>query len=105
MEPVPLRAAGLSAERRRSDAEHRSLELASRAVGIPGPPGRVAGGERSSRAWCQRARRDAGAAGPGAPGRGACCAFIISIVPLNFGAAAPFRLNPHFLQVVADSSF
>jgi hypothetical protein len=24
---------------------------------------------------------------------------------LNFGAAAPFRLNPHFLQVVAESSF
>jgi hypothetical protein len=40
----------------------------------------------------------------GAPGRGACW-FIISIVPLNFGAAAPFRLNPHFLQVVAESSF
>jgi hypothetical protein len=45
-----------------------------------------------------------GAAGPGAAGRGACW-FIISIVPLNFGAAAPFRLNPHFLQVVAESSF
>jgi hypothetical protein len=29
----------------------------------------------------------------------------MSIVPLNFGAAAPFRLNPHFLQVVAESSF
>ena len=29
----------------------------------------------------------------------------MSIVPLNFGAAAPFRLNPHFLQVVAGSSF
>jgi hypothetical protein len=24
---------------------------------------------------------------------------------LNLGAAAPFRLNPHFLQVVAASSF
>jgi hypothetical protein len=34
-----------------------------------------------------------------------CGAFIISMVPLNFGAAAPFRLNPHFLQVVAASSF
>src|SRR3954470_7836347 len=29
----------------------------------------------------------------------------MSIVPLNLGAAAPFRLNPHFLQVVAASSF
>jgi hypothetical protein len=27
------------------------------------------------------------------------------MVPLNLGAAAPFRLNPHFLQVVAASSF
>jgi hypothetical protein len=32
-------------------------------------------------------------------------AFIISIVPLNFGAAAPLRLNPHFLQVFDASSF
>jgi hypothetical protein len=53
-----------------------------------------------------------GAAGGGAPGAGAGAAglspagaFIISIVPLNLGAAAPFRLNPHFLQVVAASSF
>ena len=44
-------------------------------------------------------------AGAGAPGRRPAGAFIISIVPLNFGAAAPFRLNPHFLQVVAASSF
>jgi hypothetical protein len=34
-----------------------------------------------------------------------CGEFIISIVPLNLGAAAPLRLNPHFLQVVAASSF
>jgi hypothetical protein len=47
----------------------------------------------------------AGAAGAGAPGFGITGAFIMSIVPLNFGAAAPFRLNPHFLQVVAASSF
>jgi hypothetical protein len=30
-------------------------------------------------------------------------AFIISIVPLNFGAAAPLRLKPHFVQFVAES--
>jgi hypothetical protein len=29
----------------------------------------------------------------------------MSIVPLNLGAAAPFRLKPHFLQVLALSSF
>ena len=53
-----------------------------------------------------------GAATGGAPGAAAGAAgfgdigeFIMSIVPLNFGAAAPFRLNPHFLQVVAASSF
>jgi hypothetical protein len=47
----------------------------------------------------------AGAPGAGAPGFGTAGVFIMSIVPLNFGAAAPFRLNPHFLQVVAASSF
>lgn len=50
-----------------------------------------------------------GAAAPGAPlGRGTppCCGeFIISMVPLNLGAAAPFRLKPHFLQVFELSSF
>src|SRR5690606_24257056 len=46
------------------------------------------------------------AAGPAAPGRGTPCgAFIISMVPLNLGAAAPFRLKPHFLQVFELSSF
>ena len=29
----------------------------------------------------------------------------MSIVPLNFGAAAPLMLNPHFVQVVAVSGF
>lgn len=49
----------------------------------------------------------AGAAGGAAGGAPAPAAgeFIISIVPLNFGAAAPFRLNPHFVQVVAVSGF
>jgi hypothetical protein len=31
--------------------------------------------------------------------------WFISIVPLNFGAAAPFRLNPHFVHVDAVSEF
>ena len=62
----------------------------------------------------------AGAAGPGggaaAAGGGGTCGgggaveafpgwFIMSIVPLNLGAAAPFMLNPHFVQVVAVSGF
>jgi len=48
----------------------------------------------------------AAGAGAGAPaGFGTTGGFTMSIVPLNFGAAAPFRLNPHFLQVVAASSF
>lgn len=29
----------------------------------------------------------------------------MSIVPLNLGAAAPFKLKPHFVQVVACSVF
>ncbi len=41
---------------------------------------------------------------PGGRGTtGGAGVFIMSIVPLNFGAAAPFRLNPHFVQVVAAS--
>jgi hypothetical protein len=49
------------------------------------------------------------AAGGGAPnagvgGRGTAL-FIISMVPLNFGAAAPLRLKLHFEQVAADSGF
>jgi hypothetical protein len=31
--------------------------------------------------------------------------FIISMVPLNFGAAAPFRLKLHFEHVAAVSGF
>lgn len=48
-----------------------------------------------------------GGAGNGASGDagavGGC--WLISIVPLNFGAAAPFKLKPHFVQVVACSVF
>jgi hypothetical protein len=52
------------------------------------------------------------AAGEGAPaaGRGPVGALMsgmlfINMVPLNFGAAAPFRLNPHLPQVTAVSGF
>lgn len=51
-----------------------------------------------------------GGAGNGANGAngdagavGGC--WLISMVPLNFGAAAPFKLKPHFVQVVACSVF
>jgi len=65
----------------------------------------------------------AGAAGAAGPGGGAAAGggatggggteadfaapgwFIMSIVPLNFGAAAPLMLNPHLVQVVAVSGF
>lgn len=43
---------------------------------------------------------------PGAPipaGMGGCC--VINIVPLNFGADAPLRLNPHLTHVDAVSEF
>lgn len=51
-----------------------------------------------------------GAAGDGGAGRGGAAGappgvFIMSIVPLNFGAAAPLRLKPHFVQAVAVSGF
>lgn len=46
-----------------------------------------------------------GAAGAGSGALGTAGAFIISIVPLNFGAADPFKLKPHFEQVVAVSGF
>jgi hypothetical protein len=42
----------------------------------------------------------------GEPGRGTMGgALTINMVPLNFGAAAPFRLKPHFWHAVALSSF
>jgi hypothetical protein len=47
---------------------------------------------------------DPGAAG-GAPGSPGCCWLDMSIVPLNFGAAAPFKLKLHFVHVCAASSF
>jgi hypothetical protein len=53
----------------------------------------------------------AGAAGDGGAGLGGAApgappgVFIMSIVPLNLGAAAPLRLKPHFVQAVAVSGF
>jgi hypothetical protein len=44
------------------------------------------------------------AAGAGPPGRGPGL-FIMSIVPLNLGAAAPFNAKLHFAHVVALSAF
>src|SRR5262245_13332143 len=45
----------------------------------------------------------AGAVAP--PGAGGPGWLLISMVPLNFGAAAPFRLTPHFVHVDAVSEF
>jgi hypothetical protein len=42
---------------------------------------------------------------PGGDGGGTACWLDISIVPLNFGAAAPFKLKLHFEHVCAPSSF
>jgi hypothetical protein len=51
----------------------------------------------------------AGAAGAGGAAAGAGGAlggwFIMSIVPLNFGAAPPLRLKPHLVHVAAVSGF
>lgn len=50
-----------------------------------------------------------GAAGAGVAAAGAGGAlggwFIMSIVPLNFGAAPPLRLKPHLVHVAAVSGF
>jgi hypothetical protein len=68
---------------------------------LGGPPGR--GGSAAL----------VGGVGAGAPGGaggaagapGTPCWFIISMVPLNFGAAAPFKLKLHFEHVRAVSGF
>ena len=44
-----------------------------------------------------------GGAGMGGGADGGC--WLISIVPLNRGAAAPFNWNPHLVQLVAVSEF
>jgi len=43
--------------------------------------------------------------GGAAPPTGPACWLDMSIVPLNFGAAAPFRLKLHFVHVWAVSGF
>ncbi len=45
------------------------------------------------------------AAGRGPVGALMSGMLFINMVPLNFGAAAPFRLNPHLPQVTAVSGF
>lgn len=71
-----------------------------------GAPGGAAGGAGAagSGAGGGGAAGDGGAGLGGAPGAPPGV-FIMSIVPLNFGAAAPFRLKPHFVQAVAVSGF
>ena len=58
--------------------------------GAPGGPGGMGG--------------PAGGA-PGGRGGPAEGCWFMSMVPLNFGAAAPFRLKPHFVHVDAVSEF
>ena len=84
--------------------------FAAGAAGGDAAGGDAAGGDAAGAAG--GAPPAGGAGAPGAPpsgaappGRGTAGEFIMSIVPLNFGAAAPFRLNPHFEQVVAVSGF
>ncbi len=71
--------------------------------------GRAAGGAAIGGAAGGGAAGGAAGGGAGAAGGSAALgtagAFIISMVPLNFGAADPFRLNPHLEQVVAVSGF
>jgi hypothetical protein len=54
--------------------------------------------------WGAVGRAAAGAAGE-AGGFGRAGGVFISIVPLNFGADAPFKLKLHLLQVMAASGF
>src|SRR4051812_10658876 len=44
-------------------------------------------------------------AGPAGATGGAPGCWFMSMVPLNLGAAAPLRLNPHFVHVDAVSEF
>ena|SRR5437763_7765925 len=67
------------------------------------PPGPMAVGPAGGGAAAGEAAGAGGAAG--APGFAAPGWFIMSIVPLNLGAAAPLMLNPHLVQVVAVSGF
>ncbi len=84
---------------------------AAGAAGAGGTTPPAEGGATPSMVPLSAGRAAGAGAGAGPPagaasgGLGAGGAFIISIVPLNFGAAEPFRLNPHFVQVVAVSGF
>ena len=88
----------------RRDADHGPLELAR--DGCSG-----AGGDAEARGAPPIGPAAGAGAGAGmAPGDGAGAAgadgwFIISIVPLNFGAAAPLRWKLHFEQTCAASGF
>jgi hypothetical protein len=81
---------------------------------------RPAGGTPTTvpaRPWLGGPPRPGGAAGgpggmggpaggaPGGRGGPAEGCWFMSMVPLNFGAAAPFRLKPHFVHVDAVSEF
>ena len=65
------------------------------------PPGPIAVGPAGGGV----AAAGGGVGAAGAPGFAAPGWFIINIVPLNFGAAAPLMLNPHLVQVLAVSGF
>jgi len=72
----------------------------------PAPPGAGAGAGAGAAAGVAGAGAAGVGAPPAAPGRGTPAgAFIISIVPLNFGAVAPLSLKPHLLHVLAVSWF
>ena len=65
----------------------------------------VSVGPRLDRPALHAAAAGGGVGAAGAPGFAAPGWFIINIVPLNLGAAAPLMLNPHLVQVVAVSGF
>jgi hypothetical protein len=76
-------------------------------------PFNLLGGAIGGRAGAAGALPCGGPAGGGAPAAGGGAAgapvtglwFIMSIVPLNLGAEAPFKLNVHFAQTWAVSGF
>lgn len=62
---------------------------------VPARPGFTGGGAPGG-----------GGGAPGGPMPGGIIGcWLMSMVPLNFGAAAPFRLNPHLTHVDAVSAF
>lgn len=76
--------------------------------GAAGPGGRGAPGAAGPAGGGDAPAAGAGGCAPKAGGIGGALPpgwFIMSIVPLNFGAAAPFRLKLHFEHVGAVSGF